>query len=244
MFRWALSQDMVELDPTAGLTAYESGRTRDRVLTFEEVGTLWAWLATDEIPAKVSTIIRLQLLIGARCGEIAGIAAEEIDRENWLWTLPAARSKNKRPRVTPIVGEARELLSPFLSLAEKGPLFPAETGSTMSSVHVGQSLWYRRARLPIPKFTSHDLRRTVASGLVEMGVPLELVAKTIGHDAGGREVRTLVRHYVRTDMIEHKTRVLTAWDSRLSEAVSNPSSSSSTRQKAQRLTLESRVLLR
>ena len=33
MFRWALSQDIVETDPTAGLTAYDRGTPRDRVLT-------------------------------------------------------------------------------------------------------------------------------------------------------------------------------------------------------------------
>ncbi|MGA9279841.1 MAG: hypothetical protein WBW00_00860, partial [Pseudolabrys sp.] len=32
MFRWALSQDIVEIDPTAGLKAYDPGTPRDRVL--------------------------------------------------------------------------------------------------------------------------------------------------------------------------------------------------------------------
>ncbi|MGC2716346.1 MAG: integrase, partial [Pseudolabrys sp.] len=33
MFRWALSQDIVEMDPTAGLKAYDPGTPRDRILT-------------------------------------------------------------------------------------------------------------------------------------------------------------------------------------------------------------------
>jgi site-specific recombinase XerD len=41
MFRWALSQDIVEADPTAGLTPYDRGAPRDRVLTVEEVETVW-----------------------------------------------------------------------------------------------------------------------------------------------------------------------------------------------------------
>ena len=40
MFRWALSQDILELDPTAGLKAYDPGTPRDRVLTVEEIETL------------------------------------------------------------------------------------------------------------------------------------------------------------------------------------------------------------
>ena len=37
MFRWALSQDIVEIDPSAGLKAYDPGTPRDRVLTVEEI---------------------------------------------------------------------------------------------------------------------------------------------------------------------------------------------------------------
>ena len=37
MFRWALSQDIVETDPTAGLTPYDRGAPRDRVLSLEEI---------------------------------------------------------------------------------------------------------------------------------------------------------------------------------------------------------------
>jgi hypothetical protein len=51
--------------------------------------------------------------------------------------------------------------------------------------------------------------------LAEMGIALDVVAAVIGHDAGGKETRTLVRHYVRTDLIERKVHVLRAWDERL-----------------------------
>ncbi len=44
MFRWALSQDIVEIDPTAGLKAYDPGTPRDRVLTAEEIEALWKWI--------------------------------------------------------------------------------------------------------------------------------------------------------------------------------------------------------
>lgn len=220
MFRWALSQDMVEIDPTAGLAPYEGGQTKDRVLSAVEIAELWSWLSLSDVSPNIACILRLQILTGARCGELAGICVEEIDQENWLWTLPAARSKNKRARVTPLGGAARQLIMNRIARHNsRGPLFTTETGSTLRSVHVGQCLWYRRDRLPIAKFSSHDLRRTVATGMVEMGVSLELVARTIGHEAGTRETRTLVRHYVRTDMLEQKASVLAAWEKRLGEAI-------------------------
>ena len=101
MFRWALSQDIVEIDPTTGLKAYDPGTPRDRILTVNEIELLWKWLDSDALPQDPSDILKLEFLTGARCGEISGLCAEEIGQEEWIWTLPAARSKNKRPRVTP-----------------------------------------------------------------------------------------------------------------------------------------------
>ena len=215
MFRWALSQDIVAADPTAGLEAYDRGTPRDRVLTVEEIETLWRWLDTDALSLEAADILKLELLTGARCGEVAGLRAEEIDRQKWTWTLPPSRSKNGRQRVTPIVGLAREILERRLAGIEKGPLFLLEKGVVVTSAHIGHYLLTRRSTLPIAVFTSHDLRRTFATMLAEMGIALDLVAAIVGHASGGTGSRTLVRHYVHTDMLERKAHALRAWDERL-----------------------------
>ena len=44
--------------------------------------------------------------------------------------------------------------------------------------------------------------------LVEMGMALDLVAAIVGHELGGKDTRTLVRHYVHTDMLERKAHAL------------------------------------
>ena len=215
MFRWALSQDIVEADPTVGLEAYDRGTPRDRVLTVEEIETLWRWLESDALSLEAADILKLELLLGARCGEISGLRAEEINRNKWVWALPASRSKNGRQRVTPIVGLARKVLDQRLTGVEKGPLFLREKGVVVSSAHIGHYLLTRRTTLPIAVFTSHDLRRTFATMLAEMGIALDLVAAIVGHESGGKDTRTLVRHYVHSDMLERKARALQVWDERL-----------------------------
>lgn len=219
MFRWSLSQDLIEVDPTSGLTSYDAGVLRDRILSEEELPAVWLWAVSGAISAEASDVLRLQLLTGARCGEVCGMSVNEFDCVAWLWTLPAARSKNKKQRVTPIVGMAREIIQARLEAVGEGALFRTERGTTMRSVNMGQCLWSRRERLPVPKFTTHDLRRTVATALVDMGFPLDLVAAVIGHEAGGKDTRTLVRHYVRTEQVMRKAHVLTAWDSKVAELV-------------------------
>jgi integrase len=185
----------------------------------EEIESLWRWLCSDALPSDPADILKIELLTGARCGEISGLCAEEIDCDEWIWTLPAVRSKNKKPRVTPLVGVARQIIQARLSATPSGPLFKSGSGNTLASHHVGNYLLNRRGKLPIEKFTTHDLRRTVATMLVEQGVALDLIAAVIGHEPGGTQTRTLVRHYVRTDLIERKKHVLNAWDALLQDIV-------------------------
>ena len=123
--------------------------------------------------------------------------------------------ENGRQRATPIVGLAHEMLEQRLSGVEKGPLFALENGTVLTSSHVGRFLLTRANRLPVAKFSSHDLRRTFATMVAEMGIALDLVAAIVGHESGGKDTRTLVRHYVHTDMLERKALALKAWDDRL-----------------------------
>lgn len=219
MFKWAVGRDIIEHDPTAGLKAFDAGTPRERALDDTEIAKLWPWLDAANLPAGHADIMRLQILLGARCGEVAGIEAGEVDREAWLWTLPAGRSKNKRPRTTPLVGLAREIVERNWPAGGRGALFRSEPGTTLTAGHVGQALLIRAKRLPVEKFTTHDLRRTTATRLADMGISLDLIAAIVGHEAGGSNVRTLVRHYVKTDLVDRKQTALEAWDARVREIV-------------------------
>ena len=118
MFRCALAQDYVEIDPTAGLQSYGPAPRRDRVLSPDEIKILWQWLINSGFPYP--DVLKLQLALGARCGEICGMRAEEIDEVTWLWTLPAERSKNKMSRTTPLVGIAKEIVAARLAANGRG----------------------------------------------------------------------------------------------------------------------------
>ena len=99
MFKWAETQAIVASDPTRGLQSYDQGTPRDRVLDEDELRALWPWL--DTLPIAFADAVRVQLLTGARIGEVAGMTAKEVDRDKWLWTLPEARSKSTISRSSP-----------------------------------------------------------------------------------------------------------------------------------------------
>lgn len=214
LFKWGVAQDFIADNPMVGLSSFGRSAPRERTLSIDEIRTLWGWLETDELASDAADVLRLQLCLGARCSEVGGMLAAEFDAANWLWTLPAARSKNKRPRVTPIVGIAREIIAGRLRQIAAGPLFMTDTGRALTSMHLGHFLLNHPA--PIERFGTHDLRRTVATQMAEsLGIHLETIARVIGHRAGGASTQTLVSHYVAGEFIEQKTTALLAWDARL-----------------------------
>jgi integrase len=147
----------------------------------------------------------------------------EIDQRQWLWTLPASRSKNKRARVTPLVGQARAIVAARIEAAGGGPLFPAVTGRPLPSAAIATALYNRRAGLPIAAFGTHDLRRTVATQMEEIGIAENVIGSIVGHGAeGGKQsVRTLRRHYLKGDLITRKTHALEKWETRLKAIIAD-----------------------
>ena len=217
MLKWAVSQDIIKTNPAEGLSSYSLGKPRNRVLSEDEIRLLWRWLDDSRnISTGVGAIMKLQLCLGARVGEISGMRVREFAKDHkgrLLWTLPAERSKNRKARVTPILGLAAEIISARTS---DDMLFPSETGDCHTNGSVAQQLRIRSIKLPTDHFKTHDLRRTVATLMTKLGLPLELVAMVVGHTTGGTTgAQTLVRHYVHDDFIDRKATALAAWDRRL-----------------------------
>jgi integrase len=216
MYRWAIERGHVDANPVEGTPRYTQGEPRERVLSPDEIKTLWDWLPTAGFAPSIVDIARLEICTGARSGEIAGMRVKEFNwsGETWLCALPEERAKNTKERVTPIVGLAREIIAGRLANADD-LLFLSSTGIEIGSNLLASHLRHRWNRFPVAHFTSHDLRRTVASQMAAMGIPLETIALTVGHAAGGKATRTLVKHYVFDEMLDRKRRALKAWDQRL-----------------------------
>lgn len=221
MFGWAVKADILDENPTIGLPTYDSGTPRDRVLSTDEISAVWLWLRDSGMSPDVQDVLRLQLLLGARVSEIGGMRRGEINAQERLWVLPAERSKNRKPRVTPLVGQAWDIVAGKLDCTDitlSTALFLSDAGGPLRATNVGHALLARK--LPVaPRFSTHDLRRTVASHMVDMGISLDVVASVLGHAAGGATVGTLRRHYVRAEQIETKRNALDAWDARLAAII-------------------------
>jgi integrase len=175
MLRWAKAKGYAEDNALEGTPSFGTGEPRDRVLDADEIRGLWLWMdaGANDMPPDVLAALRLQLLLGARSGEVAGMEAHEVAKadDKLVWTLPAQRSKNKRPRITPLSGKAADLVKEAMKARPFGALFRTLDGSrALTSTDVGQALLNREKTRPIAQFTTHDLRRTVVSKMDELGI--------------------------------------------------------------------------
>ena len=176
------------------------------------------WTPTDFLEA--ADILKLELLSGSRCGEISGLRAEEIDRQKCIWTLPPPSRRNGRQRLTPVIGAAREITERTNVDSTRARCFRAERrGHDLGPCRALSADAPDKAAdryIPIARFTAN--LRNYACG---DGHCVQSRRRDRGPRAGRQgHTRTLVRHYVHSDLLERKACALRAWDERLKSIVS------------------------
>jgi integrase len=109
LFNFAIRRGIVDANPTHGVgNPGEEKKQRDRVLSEEEIRTLWG--VVDREPAHIAAIIRLALLTAQRRGESLGMRWGELDLDAGWWTIPADRAKNGLAHRVPLAPQAAHLL--------------------------------------------------------------------------------------------------------------------------------------
>lgn len=166
-------------------------KTRERVLTDDELRALWA--ALDEtVPEKpdaprlrpvLADLLRFQLLTGQRLRETAITRWENVNTDEGVWRIPAADNKAKRDHTVPLTPQALAVL--HRRRAETPAREPyvfrgTKTGTTIHSTATGIVAWLCRERLSF-KFTDHDLRRTVKTQMIRAGVSEDVADRALNH---------------------------------------------------------------
>jgi len=166
-------------NPCHGVEPFEDNGARERYLTTEEVGRLFDELDTNR-NVQVGQVIRLLLYTGARKREVLDARWDEIDFNRRMLTVPAARSKSKKPRHIPLSDAAVELL---LSLPRQEDIpwvffNPKTLRPPVSIFYAWDSI---RKKVGLAEVRLHDLRHSYASFLVNAGRSLYEVQKLLGH---------------------------------------------------------------
>lgn len=211
-FEWCLRQGLIDRNPALGVERRKD-RTRDRTLTPAEIRALWQ--ATQD-ESDYSAILRLLLLTGCRASEIAHLRWSEILPDQIV--LPGERVKNGRTHTLPVTPTVRAILDARHSKNEF--VFGRVAGRPFSGWTAGKSALDARiqaAGTTLSGWTPHDLRRTCASGLAELGIQPATVEAVLNHVSGFRHGVAGV--YNRFDYASPIRNALEAWDNRIVEIV-------------------------
>ena len=174
LFGYAIERQLVEINPAAGTKRRQVERPRERVLSRDELRLLWR--ALDIIPEPGRSYIRILMLTGCRREEARAMQWDELDLESRLWSLPSQRTKGARAHEIPLSDGAAEII---FSMPRNGPYVFTIDGKRPMAVHQIKARLDRETG--IQDWRLHDLRRTLRSGLAELGVSYEIAERVIGH---------------------------------------------------------------
>jgi integrase len=210
MFSWLQRRRRVAANPMVNLYGPGPAQARDRVLTGAEIGKFWA--ATDTISEPFGSVLRLLLITGARLDELASLRWEELSETGDALNIPGSRTKNKRPFVIPLPPLAREIIA-GISRIEGCPYAFSTNGLTPIS---GWSKTKRRldaALGDVPHFRIHDLRRTAATQMAEIGIAPHIVEACLNHISGAKA--SVAGTYNRAAYAAEKKAALERWAAHL-----------------------------
>lgn len=248
MFRFAVQRDILEHSPCDGVVMPAPLNRGERVLSEAEIKTLWGNLDTCHASADIKNAIKLILITAQRPGEVIGMHTNEIDDRWWTIPAERSKNK-KAHRVyltdtaLDLIG-ALEVLDPKTKeMKPKGFIFPCTNlkkvqpmGRLSISQVVGRNLAVpvlvngkpvfdkdgkpvTENKLGVADFTPHDLRRTAATIMSQIGFMDEIIDAVLNHTKQG-----IIRTYNLNRYDKEKQQALEAWERKLNGVISSKES--------------------
>ena len=230
LFRWGVARGDLDSNPIEGMRKPASPQPRERVLSDDEIATLWNGLPKALARSKeCQRIIKLCLVTAQRVGEIAGMRREELDLNAQLWKLPGARTKNKHKHTVPLSDLAVSIIEEALADADEGaefvfpnaegdgPLPPSAVAKTITRAQKPDAEG-PQGRFGMDHWTAHDLRRSAITCMAQLGIAPIVLGHVINHRSVTKAGVTL-SVYTHYDHAKEKKHALDIWAERLAAIV-------------------------
>lgn len=188
-FNWCVQNHYLDTSPLKQLAVPPPGKSRDRLLTDDEVKNIWGTCRDDAF----GNAIKLLILTGQRRGEV-----EHMTLTGDTVTIDAAYTKNHRKHTFPATDRITALLSK--------PKVWGGWGKSKARLDIASG---------VTDWVIHDLRRYYASTLAALGTPIHITERLLNHVSGTQAgiVSVYQRH---TYLPEMRTAVL-AYDAHLTK---------------------------
>jgi integrase len=181
LYSWAMGQGLAENNPVIGTNKPAAPPERDRALSDPEL--LAVWKATEE-PTEFNRIVRLLITTGQRRTEVGGMCWPELNTERTAWTIPADRAKNGREHSVPLGSLATDVICAVPEVVGRDLLFGARTNRGFTGWAEFKKALDKRLGDQVRPWTLHDLRRTVATRLGDLGAEPHIIEALLNHQSG------------------------------------------------------------
>lgn len=220
MYGFAIRSDILENDPTSRLKKDDFGKKveRERILSSAEIKSLPEMLNAARLAETSRCAVWIMLSTCCRVGEISRASWSDIDGTEWR--IPAEHSKNGKAHTVYLSAFAAEQFSILKTLAEESPwVLPARwTDKHVCLKSLAKQIGDRQRgdklpmacrsqntnalELPGGKWTPHDLRRTGATIMGELGVRPDVIEKCLNHQERSKIVRIYQRQKLEAEQAE------------------------------------------
>ena len=138
-------------------------------------------------------LIQLGLNVGLRIGNLVRLTVGQVchnGRPRSYLTIPASQMKSRRGHSIPLNSPAKARIDEMLrwkkqmgeSTSPDAPLFRSREGGSMTTRRAAQIISAAADRAGLePGVSTHSLRKTLATTLMERGVSLRVVQELLGH---------------------------------------------------------------
>lgn len=235
ILRWAHSEGIINADPTSGMKRpIKRELERDRALSTAEIKLFWQNIRCLPTTPALHIALKLALVTGQRIGEVCRIEKDELtlDGQAPLWIIPRAKTKNAEGHRVPLAPLAVALIRKAIDLQKprRSPngesyasryLFPARAKRDKSHGPIlpgsaAVALFRGRDLIPISYFRVHDLRRTAATQMAELGINPHTISLVLNHVSASRNTIT-ARVYVQYSYDREKREALERWAAEVSK---------------------------
>ena len=208
LFKFALDDELIEASPAVRISRPGAEQKRDRVLSDDELRTLW--VVWDGLSSEMAAYFRLRLITAQPGGEVAAMRWKDVDLEAGWWTVPAGVAKNKLAHRVPLSASALTILRALRATAAKDAVY------VLAGARGKRQQSEAAATFGVPDFRGHDLRRTAASLMAGGGISRLVIGKILNHVE-----KDITAVYDRHSYDAEKQAALTWWDTKLAAILAN-----------------------
>ncbi len=216
LFNWAVLRALIEATPIVPGMASKGEQKRTRVLNDDEIRLLWE--ATGAIAYPFGNLFRLLLLTGQRLGEVKSMRWSELDMDKALWTIPSEDTKSDRgDHVVPLNRLAVEIINEMHQIDGSDLLFPTSSNPNRAVSGFSKAKARCDEMVGLKDWRLHDLRRTCATGMQDIGVPPHIIGAVLNHSP--QSIMGVTSVYATGDMVDERREALDAWGDKLQSVI-------------------------